>query len=466
MSSLSSRLSGQMVLAPLTRGGNLPFRRLCAEFGAEVTLGEMIFARQLLKGDVIERARLRRASNEQVFGVQIATNDVEEGVGAAKLAAAAGADWVDLNCGCPIHEATRRGLGSAMLRQPVRLERLVRGIAAGSPLPVSVKVRLASEGGDVNVREVVGRLRAAGAAAVTIHGRTAEARYSKAADWRLIAECVEDNAEAGGGMPLLGNGDLLTQYEAHGRMAQSGVDGVMVGRGALIKPWIFKEFRDRRAWEPSAAERVAVYRQLACFMKEHFGDDAKGRRKAWYFLPWHFDFLSRYRPLPEEEFGERAAAAPLMQTRVETCSKPFSEPSRSLPIGAPHADEDAPRAGGHGAARAAARARRPERAREGGGGALGGEQRCGRGGGAHAAGRGRGARRAGAGRGGGRGARAGRGDRAVQHPIRRRAGERRAQRQEAPPRASATRRAHRGGDRRAARRARGEARADRSAAAP
>ena len=339
MSSLSSRLSGQMVLAPLTRGGNLPFRRLCAEFGAEVTLGEMIFARQLLKGDVIERARLRRASNEQVFGVQIATNDIEEGVGAAKLAAAAGADWVDLNCGCPIHEATRRGLGSAMLRQPVRLERLVRGIAAGSPLPVSVKVRLASEGGDVNVREVVGRLRAAGAAAVTIHGRTAEARYSKAADWRLIAECVEDNAEAGGGMPLLGNGDLLTQYEAHGRMAQSGVDGVMVGRGALIKPWIFKEFRDRRAWEPSAAERVAVYRQLACFMKEHFGDDAKGRRKAWYFLPWHFDFLSRYRPLPEEEFGERAAAAPLMQTRLPPAPEGTAPLERVLAHGDPSVHE-------------------------------------------------------------------------------------------------------------------------------
>lgn len=96
---LKARLQGQMILAPLTRGGNLPFRRLCADFGCNAAMGEMVFARMLLKGDRIEHARLRRAPNEPFFGVQIATNEVEEGIGAAKLAADAGADWVDLNCG-------------------------------------------------------------------------------------------------------------------------------------------------------------------------------------------------------------------------------------------------------------------------------------------------------------------------------------------------------------------------------
>lgn len=204
-------------------------------------MGEMIFARQLVKGDKIERARLRRAPNENFYGVQIATNTVEEGVRAIQFAADAGADWVDLNCGCPIWEATRRNLGSALLRYPYKLEQLVEGIVAQSPLPVSVKVRVNAEGGEINVREVVERMRNAGAAAVTIHGRTSEARYSRAANWELIAQCVKENKAAHSSMPIIGNGDILTHYEARERIALSGVDAVMVGRGALTKPWLFQE---------------------------------------------------------------------------------------------------------------------------------------------------------------------------------------------------------------------------------
>ena len=305
-----------MILAPLTRGGNTPFRRLCADFGCEVAMGEMVFAKYLIKGNKIEKTRLRRAANEPFFGVQIATNDIEEGVRAATLAADAGANFVDLNCGCPIYEATRRNLGSALLRYPDKLARLVAGIAAACPVPLSVKIRVAAEGSDINVREVVAKLREAGAAAVTIHGRTAEARYSRAADWDLIAQCVDDNNAIGGGsMPIIGNGDILTHYEARQRMASSGVDGVMVGRGALTKPWIFDEFKHGEAWEPSAAERVEVYYRLSRYMKEHFQDDERGKRSAFYFLPWHFDFLTRYKPLPEEHYGLASIEAPLMQTR-------------------------------------------------------------------------------------------------------------------------------------------------------
>jgi len=139
--SLAAGLQGQMILAPLTRGGSLPFRRLCADFGCTVSMGEMVFARTLLSDDPKEKARLRRAPNEGLFGVQIATNNVEEGARAIERAAAAGADWVDLNCGCPIYEATRRGLGSALLRRPARLAGLVRSLVERSPIPISVKVR-------------------------------------------------------------------------------------------------------------------------------------------------------------------------------------------------------------------------------------------------------------------------------------------------------------------------------------
>jgi tRNA-dihydrouridine synthase 3 len=117
-----------------------------------------------------------------------------------------------------------------------------------------------------------------------------EQRYKKPADWSLIQEVAAARC-----VPLVGNGDVLTAYEARRRLASPGLLAVMVGRGALIKPWLFQEVREGRELSPSAAERVGVYRQLAAHMKEHFRDDERGKRSAFYFLPWHFNFFSRYR---------------------------------------------------------------------------------------------------------------------------------------------------------------------------
>ncbi|KAF8063726.1 DUS3L [Scenedesmus sp. PABB004] len=355
-------LRGRTLLAPLTKGGNLPFRRLCVDFDAELrTMSEMAFARKLVKGDRVENARMYRAPNELCFGVQIATNSIAEGLAASRAAARAGASWIDLNCGagamagarpgqaqrrrprptaapgrraaragmagCPIFEATRRGLGAALLRKPTKLARLVAGIAAGSELPVTVKIRTGESDRKVNAPRVVALLEQAGAAAVTVHGRTMEQRYKKAADWALIASL----AAAHPGLALLGNGDLLTHYEADARR-RSGVAGLMVGRGALIKPWIFEELREGRELLLTAAERVGVYRRLAGHMKAHFGDDAWGKRKAFYFFPWHFAFFSRYRPLPAEVYAADAARHPLIATRSDLADPRVGESEAELPL--------------------------------------------------------------------------------------------------------------------------------------
>eukprot|EP00816_Leptocylindrus_hargravesii_P010221 CAMPEP_0196822864 /NCGR_PEP_ID=MMETSP1362-20130617/85075_1 /TAXON_ID=163516 /ORGANISM="Leptocylindrus danicus, Strain CCMP1856" /LENGTH=436 /DNA_ID=CAMNT_0042202541 /DNA_START=326 /DNA_END=1636 /DNA_ORIENTATION=+ len=309
-----------MILAPLTRGGNLPFRRLCADFGMEVSLGEMVYARSLIKNDRIEQARLRRAPNEKFFGVQIATNQIDEGTKAIAMAAEAGADFVDLNCGCPIYEATRRGLGSSLLRSPKKLGKLVAGMVAESSktnggIPISVKIRLGCEASSINVNEVVQSVCDAGASAVTIHGRTAQQGYSKAADWDLIRDVTNEIATTNSGVPIIGNGDILTHFEANRRIESYGVDAVMVGRGALTKPWIFQEFNSKQTWNPSLDDRIAVYRNLALHMKDHFGDDDMGRKKSWYFLPWHFEFLSRYMYHPEEDFATVSVDQPLIQSR-------------------------------------------------------------------------------------------------------------------------------------------------------
>eukprot|EP00986_Skeletonema_menzelii_P001766 scaffold488_cov142-Skeletonema_menzelii.AAC.5 len=322
-SRMQQQVTGQMILAPLTKGGNLPFRRLCADFGMEVSLSEMVYARSLLRGSPVEQARLRCWEGEHIFGVQIATNQVEEGLNAIrKLQESAVVQFCDLNCGCPIYDVTRRGLGSSLLRSPQKLHKLVKGMVDGTDLPITVKIRVGCESDTVNVLENVKAIREAGAAAITIHGRTAQQGYSKDANWGLIQQAVAESREAGfGHVPIIGNGDILTHFEARRRMEDTGVHSVMVGRGALIKPWIFKEFKDNATWSPTARERIEVYRTLANYMKEHFGDDEMGRKKAWTFLPWHFEFLSRYSSYPEDEFAAQSIEKPLIQSRLSTSTE-------------------------------------------------------------------------------------------------------------------------------------------------
>jgi tRNA-dihydrouridine synthase 3 len=316
-SQLQTSLKNKMILAPLTKGGNLPFRRLCTDFGMDTSVSEMIYARGLLKGSPVENARLRRAENERVFGVQFATNQIEEGLNAIELIQKSGASFVDLNCGCPIYDVTRRGLGSSLLRSPSKLKKLVKGLVDGTNLPITVKIRLGCEADTMNCLENVKAAREAGAAAITIHGRTAQQGYSKDANWELIRQAVVESREEGyGHVPIVGNGDILTYYEARRRMKETGVDSIMVGRGALAKPWIFKEFNDNATWLPTTNERIEVYYTLARYMKDHFGDDDMGRNRAWTFLPWHFQFLTRYCPYPEEEYAIQSTKKPLIQSRV------------------------------------------------------------------------------------------------------------------------------------------------------
>jgi len=306
---LIERLRGQLILGPLTKFGNLPFRRLAVSLGAEVTMGEMMFSKTLVKGrDRIEQARLRQAPNETCFGAQMATKTIAEGIASAKVAADAGATWIDLNCGCPIYEATRRGLGARLLEKPAKLHRLVEGIAAGSPIPLTVKIRIGPK--DVNVDKVVPGLQCAGATAVSIHGRTQQQRYTKAADW----DCISSIASAHK-VPIIGNGDVLAFFEAKQRMLENGCLAVMAARGALIKPWLFHEWKEQQEWMPTAQERVSIYRQLVSYQKDHFGDDDMGRKKAFAFLPGHLHWFARYRPHPEALFAAASAQQPLLTTR-------------------------------------------------------------------------------------------------------------------------------------------------------
>lgn len=302
--------NNQTILAPLTKGGNLPFRRLCADFGATMTVSEMAYARNIVKGEGRELALLRHHPSETNFGVQIAARQIDEAVKAARVIEQRGAKFLDINCGCPIHDTTRRGLGASMLQKPKQLGELVNALTKAVAIPITVKVRIGWSDSEINILSLSKTVESAGAAALIVHGRTREQRYTKAADWAIIGEVAAQLK-----IPVIGNGDILTYYEAESRMKISNCNSVMIGRGALIKPWIFQELKEKRDLTPSPEERVEIYYRLTRYMKEHFRDDEKGTRRAFGFLPWHFSFLTRYRPLPREIYEAESRIQPLIQSR-------------------------------------------------------------------------------------------------------------------------------------------------------
>jgi tRNA-dihydrouridine synthase 3 len=302
--------ASRLALAPLTVGGNLPFRRLCVELGAEVTFGEMAVVKRLLDRRRGEFALLRSHPDELAFGVQLADRNPDSLVQGARLAQERGARFVDLNCGCPIDEITRRGLGSSLLRKPRKIGRLVQAMVREVSIPVTVKIRAGWSESEINASEVARICEEEGAAAVSVHGRTREQRYSRRADWDLVGRVAAERR-----ITVIGNGDILTHFEARQRRARSGVGALMIGRGALIKPWIFREIREQREWLPTAQERLRVVWRYVELLREHFGEGDLARERIRRFLAWHLGFFCRYRPFPEADFAAASEEHPLLQTR-------------------------------------------------------------------------------------------------------------------------------------------------------
>ena len=302
-------LTGAVVMGPMTKGSNLPYRRLCAGLGAKVLVSEMVLARRLKQRRRGEYALIRRAPEEAVFAVQLAGNNAEEMAWAAALVESRGADFVDVNCGCPIDYFTRKGLGAALSRQPNKIRKIVAAMTAAVKIPVTVKIRLGWKDDDRNALEQAQAALDGGASALVVHGRTREARYRHPAEWDAIAAIA-----AAVPIPVVGNGDLLYPHEITERLATSGCVGVMVARGALIKPWIFREAASGY-WDITAQERVAIYREYVRLSAEHWRRpdqtelDDYARQRLREFLRWHVGFWCRYAPQRPD------GSWPSMQTR-------------------------------------------------------------------------------------------------------------------------------------------------------
>ena len=294
--SLRETLAGALVMAPMTKGSNLPYRQLCIELGARVLVSEMVVARRLKQRRRGEFALIRRAPGEPCFGVQLAGNRPDELAWAAALVEARGADFVDLNLGCPIDHFTRKGLGAALARQPGRVRRIVEAMRAAVNVPVTVKIRLGWTAEKKNYLDLARAIVDGGAAAITVHGRTREARYRHPADWDAIGEVARTVP-----VPVIGNGDILFAHEIERALATTGCTAVMTARGALIKPWVFREAS--AGYEDISAEaRLTIYRRYVALASAHWRRpdqtelDEYGRTRLREFLRWHVGFWCRYAP--------------------------------------------------------------------------------------------------------------------------------------------------------------------------
>jgi tRNA-dihydrouridine synthase 3 len=300
----------RVFLAPLTKGGNLPFRRLTVELGARATCGEMAFAHNVVKGHRGEAALLRRAPEEECFGVQLAGRKPEQLARATAIAFEKGADFVDLNLGCPIDLLCKRGIGAALMDRPKKVGEIVTAMRAVTDRPLSVKMRLGYRDDRPRFLEVAEEAVAAGADALVLHGRSRTQRYKRASDWDAVAALVEQSP-----VPVVGNGDLLTWRDVVRQREHTGCASVMLGRGALIKPWVFREIAEGRDHLLDVAQRSDLLRRYRDLALAHFYSDERGRARVRDFLIFHLDFLCRYRPVPSEEFAPDAH--PLIQERQQ-----------------------------------------------------------------------------------------------------------------------------------------------------
>lgn len=229
-----------LFLAPMEDVTYKSFRWICKKFGADVMYTEFISSEALVRDVQKTRQKMVLFDFDRPVAIQIYGYNTESMVRAAQIAEEANPDFIDINFGCPMKKIIRHGAGAAMLKDLPKMQQMAAGIVKAVKLPVTAKTRLGWSENHKPILEAALRLQDAGVAAITIHGRTREQMYSGAADWSLIGE-IKNNP--GIKIPVIGNGDINSGEKAQNMLNQTGVDALMIGRGAIGRPWLFREIK-------------------------------------------------------------------------------------------------------------------------------------------------------------------------------------------------------------------------------
>ena len=232
------QIDGYAALAPMAGVTDRAFRRLCRDMGASFTVGEMVSAKGLTYGDRKSDELLALEPDVRPAAVQLFGDDPAILAEAARRAMRYQPDWIDLNMGCPAPKIVGNHCGSALMREPELCRRLVQAVKEAAPVPVTVKLRKGYDQRHVNAVEVALACEAGGADAIAVHGRTREQMYAPPVDWDIIRQVKQAVR-----VPVIGNGDVTDARSAAALYEETGCDHILVGRGALGRPWIFSQIQ-------------------------------------------------------------------------------------------------------------------------------------------------------------------------------------------------------------------------------
>ncbi len=280
-------IANRLVLAPLAGIGNWFVRLQAKRHGAGLTVSEMVSTFAIhYRNERTLRELLRIDPQEHPVSVQLFGHDPEVMASAAERVAAAGADLIDINMGCPVPKVCKTGAGAALLDDPQRALALARAAARGSGLPVTVKLRSGQQPGDLSGVEVARRLAFEGAVAgIAIHPRHASQRHKGAPDYALARELVEELP-----VPLMISGGLHDVATVESAFEQTGADGVLLARGSLGNPWLFEQLLGVRSADPEPHEILAELEWVMDRAVEHLGAE-RATRYLRKFYPWYVERL-------------------------------------------------------------------------------------------------------------------------------------------------------------------------------
>lgn len=279
-------IAGKAALAPMAGVADRAFRKICMDFGAACVIGEMVSAKGLTYGDRKSAELLELDDDIRPAAIQLFGDNPAIMAEAAKQALEYKPDWIDINFGCPAPKIAGNHCGSALMREPELCRQLVQAVKDAVPVPVTAKIRKGYSKDEVNAVEVALACEAGGADAITVHGRTRDQMYAPPVDWDIIRQ-VKHTVK----VPVIGNGDVVDAKSAAALYEQTDCDLIMVGRGALGKPWVFQQIEAYLKHEvilpdPGMAQRMAILMRQVHLTARYKGErvallEAR-KHAAWY----------------------------------------------------------------------------------------------------------------------------------------------------------------------------------------